>query len=401
MNRIIRGRDFVVVGLQCWDTDMGSTSKYTAIELSKKNRVLFVNPPLDRKRILCERTSPLVHRRIKALKGLEPDLVQVSPTLWVLYPRVVLESINWIPWQPIFDLMNKMNNKRYAAKIKEVIARIGFSDVVLFNDNSMITDFYLKELLQPATFIYLWRDAVTEAPYHKRHGARLEPAIFAKADFVVTNSDYFRDFAKRFNKNCYMIGQGCDVTRYSDPGGALAIPADITNISRPIIGYTGFLTMLRLDPEILGFIAEKKPEWSIVLIGPEDKKFRKSRLHRIKNVYFLGRKSPEELPGYVKAFDVAINPQAINKITNFNYPLKIDEYMAMGKPVVATKTIFMDYFKNDVHLATTYAEWVELISKALSENNDELIAKRIKIAGQHTWADFVDKICALCGEVSM
>lgn len=392
----MENRDFIVFGLQAWDMGIGSTCKYTAIELSKNNRVLFVNPPLQRKAIIKGNNSPQVQKRINILKGLEPDLVQVSPTLWVLYPRTVVESINWIPWRWLFSIFNKMNSKRFAAKIREAAKSLGFSDYILFDDNSMILGYYLKELLKPSIFIYLLRDAVTKVAYHKRHGTYLEPAIIAKSDFTVTNSDYFCNFAKQFNDNSYMIGQGCDVTYYSDPDGTLPVPPDISNIPKPIIGYTGFLAAHRLDLQILAHIAEAKPEWNIVLVGPEDDIFKQSNLHQIKNVYFLGRKNPEELAGYVKAFDVAINPQVINDITNCNYPLKIDEYLAMGKPVVATKTLFMDYFKNETYLAKTYPEWVEMISKALAENSPALVARRLQVAGQHTWTNFVGEIYSIC-----
>jgi glycosyltransferase involved in cell wall biosynthesis len=68
---------------------------------------------------------------------------------------------------------------------------------------------------------------------------------------------------------------------------------------------------------------------------------------------FLGAQDVNRLPEYIKAFDVCINPQLLNETTKRNYPRKIDEYLAMGKPVVATKTIAMGYFKDWVYLAET------------------------------------------------
>ena len=196
-----------------------------------------------------------------------------------------------------------------------------------------------------------------------------------------------------------MIGQGCDVSMYSDTEGTLPLPADITGIPRPIIGYTGALTTIRLDPGILEFVAKARPAWNLVLVGPEDDVFKNSSLHQLPNVYFLGRKNPETLPGYVKSFDVAINPQVLNPITDVNYPLKIDEYLAMGKPVVATKTTFMGYFKDFACLASTYEEWINCIEKALKEQSAEWIAKRKALAAEHSWEHFVGKIYALSMEI--
>lgn len=194
----MENRDFIVFGLQPWDITIGSTCKYTAIEISKKNRVLFVNPPLIRSSILKNKSAPQVAKRLRIIKGLEPDLVQVSPTMWVLYPKTIIESINWInsPW--LFDFLNKINEKRFASKIAGAASRLGFNNYIILDDNSMLIGFYLKELLKPDLFIYLLRDAVTMVSYHKKHGAILEPKLIAKSDLTVTNSQYFCDYARNY-----------------------------------------------------------------------------------------------------------------------------------------------------------------------------------------------------------
>ncbi|MCK9204097.1 MAG: glycosyltransferase [Bacteroidales bacterium] len=388
----MENRDFIVFGLQPWDITIGSTCKYTAIEISKKNRVLFVNPPLIRSSIIKYKNSSHVQKRLKILKGLEPDLIQVSPTLWVLYPKTVMESINWIPNHSLFSFFNRINESRFSLKIMEAAKNLGFHDYVLLDDNSMIIGFYLKELLKPRLFIYLLRDAVTLVPYHKKHGTLLEPLIIKKSDLTVTNSNFFCNFALQYNPRSYMIGQGCDLSRYQDPDGKLPIPDEIQSIPHPVIGYTGALTTIRLNIEVLVYIAQNKPDWNLVLVGPEDDQFKQSELHQLKNVHFLGCKNPEGLPGYIKGFDVALNPQIINQITNVNYPLKIDEYLAMGKPVVASKTTFMDYFKDITYLAANKEEFVPCIEIAMKENSPSLEMKRKTIAKEHSWENFVEKI---------
>jgi glycosyltransferase involved in cell wall biosynthesis len=141
-------------------------------------------------------------------------------------------------------------------------------------------------------------------------------------------------------------------------------------------------------------IAQQKPNWSIVLVGPEDNEFKISKLHDLKNVFFLGKKTPQELPAYVKYFDVCMNPQAINQLTVGNYPRKIDEYLAMGKPTVATSTKAMEIFAKETYLASTPAEYIEQITKALAENDAALREQRVKTARSHTWENSVKDIYA-------
>lgn len=389
---MIKNRDIIVYGLQAWDINIASTCKYTAMEMSKNNRILFVNTPMQRSSAIFHKNDPAIQKRIRINKGEEEDLVKVNDNLWVLYPKTVIESINWIKSPKIFNFVNKINDKRYAREILKSVKKLNFKDYILFNDNSMITGYYFKELLKPSVFVYLLRDAVILVDYHKRHGTRLQPQIIKKADVAVANSDFFANYCRQTNPNSHMIGQGCDLTMYSDQDGSLKVPKDLIDIKKPIIGYVGFLTTIRLDIEVLVHIAEQLPNYSLVLVGPEDDDFKNSKLHSLSNVYFLGRKNPDELAAYIKGFDVALNPQKVNKITDINYPLKIDEYLAMGKPTVATKTTFMAYFKDHTYLPVTKEDYIIEIEKALKEDSPELRAKRVECASGHTWENFVNKI---------
>jgi len=103
---MIKGRDIIAIGLQPWDSKIAFTNKYTVIEMSKNNRILFINPPLQRSALLREKHKPEVQKRIRILKGKEADLVQYNENLWILYPRTVVESINWIKSATIFNFFH-------------------------------------------------------------------------------------------------------------------------------------------------------------------------------------------------------------------------------------------------------------------------------------------------------
>ena len=390
---MVKNRDIVIFGLQRWDKFTSTITRNTAVEMAKNNRVLFINPPLQRRNALLNKDLPFVQKRLRILAGKEDDLVQESENLWVFYPKMIAESINWISSSTIFSFFHKRNEKKYANRIKDALARLNFKNIILFGDTEMINGFYLKDYLKPDIFFCLLRDAITSVDYHQRHGKKLQPLLFKKADFVVTNSDTFEKMARESNPKSYFIGQGCDLELYNDTDGKLKVPADIDNIKKPIIGYIGALTTIRLDIDILIHIAEQKPEWSLVLIGPQQEGFKKSRLDGLENVFFLGAKDPSTLPSYLKGMNVTLNPQILNEITDLNYPLKLDEYLAMGKPVVATNTSFMRfYFKGYSYLADTKEEYVIQIEKALNEDTPELQNQRIEYAREHSWENFVSRI---------
>lgn len=377
--------EFVITGLDNWNSVGSFNSKNIAQELSRRHKVLFVNPPMDR--------STLFSRERKIYRYPTQDkLEEVEKNIWVLSPGRVLESFNKVPFSGIFDFFNRKNSCRLADSIKEALRRLSFEDIILFNDNDIFKSFYLKELLRPSLSVYYMRDNFTAVSYWKRHGSRLEPELMKKSDLVLTNSLYYQDLAKNYNHHSYYIGQGCDFSLFKEED-EFPVPEDIKKIPRPLIGYVGAVSSLRLDPGLIGYLAKERNDWSIVLVGPADAEFLRSGLENLPNVYFLGSKKQAELPSYIATFNVAINPQKVNEITIGNYPRKVDEYLALGKSVVATRTMAMEVFEDYVNLAESYSEFCEGIEKVIKEESKELRMERVRFAKSHSWENSVNLLC--------
>lgn len=386
----MRDRDIVIVGLQPWDIEIGSNCKNIALEFAKSNRVLYINPPIGRKTLLKDKAKPSVQKRLELIRS-GNNLIQVDKNFWTLYPSTHIRSINWIPSTPAFRVFNKWNNIRFANDIRAAINKVGFSNFILFNDSDMLRSYHLKELLKPAVSIYYSRDNLMVHKYWYRHGHILEPELMRKSDLVVANSTYLANVARKFNPKSFDVGQGCDLSIF-DPNKQFTQPADIAAISKPIIGYIGAVLSHRLDLALLEELSRRKPEWHFVFVGKCDDEFNSSPIQQYPNVRFLGLKEERLLPDYLSMFDVAMNPQKINDYTIGNYPRKIDEYLALGKPVVATATATMETFKEVTYLGETVDDYIRLIQKALDEDNPTLQHKRMALARTHTWENSVQGI---------
>ncbi len=386
----MRDRDIVIVGLQPWDIEIGSNCKNIALEFAKNNRVLYINPPIGRKTLLKDKAKPSVQKRLELIKS-GNNLVQVDKNFWTLYPSTHIRSINWIPSTPAFRVFNKWNNIRFANDIRAAINKVGFSNFILFNDSDMLRSYHLKELLKPAVSIYYSRDNLMVHKYWYRHGHILEPELMRKSDLVVANSTHLANVARKFNPKSFDVGQGCDLSIF-DPNKQFSRPADIAAIPKPVIGYIGAVLSHRLDLALLEELSRRKPEWHFVFVGKCDDEFNSSPIQQYPNVHFLGLKEERLLPDYLSMFDVAMNPQKINDYTIGNYPRKIDEYLALGKPVVATTTATMETFKEVTYLGETVDDYIRLIQKALDENNPTLQHKRMALARTHTWENSVQGI---------
>lgn len=392
-HNFIKNRDLVLFSSEPWDTEMGTNFKDMAMELAKHNRVLFVNRALDRASIWKNKNPSIKTRFANLRKGVD-ELKVIQPSLWVQNPRTIVESINWIPLAWFHNLLNKINNKRLAKQINKAIHHLGFTNVILINDNDFIRGRYLKKLVHCTDYIFYIRDYMLGVGYFREHGPRLESGLLKEVSMVATNSAYLANYARKLNPNTFDIGQGCNFKNHVAYDASL--PEDIRHIKKPIIGYAGYISAWRIDVEIIKYIAEKLPECSIVLIGPVDELFQTGKIKHLKNIHFLGSKPSSILGDYMHHFDVCINPQVLNKITIGNYPRKVDEYLAMGKPVVATETEAMKLFEPYTWLCTTKMEYVEKILQILRKPeqcmSEKEIERRISFAKTHTWTNSIGRL---------
>jgi len=144
---MIRNKDIVVVGLQPWDIKIGSNCKNIALELAKYNRVLYVNAPLDQITFLRQRKEPAVAKRLE-IRSSGKNLLPIGENMWNLYPKNIISSINWLRGEGLFNVLNKRNNRKFAADIRKAIRELNFKDIILFNDSDMFRSYYLEELLE-------------------------------------------------------------------------------------------------------------------------------------------------------------------------------------------------------------------------------------------------------------
>ena len=286
--------DIIITGLQPWNSNIGGNSKNIAIEFAKNNRVLFVNPPIDRK-------TKYLNNDTSNTEG----LVKINENLWTFTPPTIIESINWLP-NVFFRFFNKKNNLKFSNDIKTVINKLNFKDIIIIVDSDIFRSKFLKTLLKPKLFIYYSRDNLMTVHYWRKHGEVMEPEIIKSADFVIANSPYLSELSKKHNSNSFYVGQGCDLTHFKLK--KITEPIDLEKIKGVKIGYVGLLTSRRLNIKLLEGIAKEKPDWQIVLVGPQEDCFKKSNLHHIKNIHFLGGKDMSLLPNYIQFFDVCINP---------------------------------------------------------------------------------------------
>ena len=161
-----------------------------------------------------------------------------------------------------------------------------------------------------------------------------ERRLVARADLVFTGGVSLYEAKRHLHRNVHAFPSSVDVPHFASARGDVAEPEDQAGIPHPRLGFYGVIDE-RLDIELVAEVADLRPEWQIVLVGPVVK-IDPADLPRRANIHYLGPKLYEELPSYLAGWDVALMPFARNESTRFISPTKTPEYLAAGRPVVST-----------------------------------------------------------------
>ena len=210
-------------------------------------------------------------------------------------------------------------------------------------------------------------------------------ARVSKVVATTTRALYERHRAK--NAETYLVPNVGDFEHFNPASRPEFAAPELSEVRRPIIGFSGNLMPGKVDFLLLETLAKMRPDWTLLLVGPADRSAEEGlqRLTQLGNVLWLGPKPYEDVPRYVAAFDVGLCPYVWNDWMRSGFPLKLYEYLAAGKPVVASGNPDLAGMEPDVVLARGAAEFETAVEHALRLDGDQDRARRISLAARNTW----------------
>ncbi|MFB2836392.1 glycosyltransferase family 1 protein [Floridanema evergladense] len=197
----------------------------------------------------------------------------------------------------------------------------------------------------------------------------LEIELFSRADLVFTGGQSLYEAKRDRHPHIYAFPSSIDKVHFGKARNLTTEPADQINIVHPRLGFFGVIDE-RMDIELLGEIAQAKPDWHFIMIGPVVK-IEPATLPSYENIHYLGGKSYQELPKYIAGWDIAMLPFARNESTRFISPTKTPEYLAAGKPVISTsiRDVVRPYGENDlVKIADNATDFVAAAEALMNQN---------------------------------
>lgn len=332
-------------------------------------RVLAVDyPPLTLKRALR-------NTRENILPTLEGGSVQ----FWTPYDKLTKLS------EKLFVYSNSeffIRPEHFVERVKRVALKLSMADYVLWSYFPLFAP-YMRGMGQKLT-VFDAVDNWAEHPSYAKFSERLLSSyttIRQTADVIFTVAD---DLQKLFDNqpNVYWVPNGVDLAHYQTKHRLVS--RDIADLPKPIIGYIGVIQE-RVDLDLIAYLAAKNLTKTFVLVGPIWHDEDANRLSNIKNVHLLGYKSYEEAPAYIQQFDVALIPHRQSSFITSTNPMKLYEYLACGKPVVATKYSGIDMLKEVVYVASDNEDFNRKIFLALEEDSEERQDARRKAVEEYSW----------------
>lgn len=264
--------------------------------------------------------------------------------------------------------------------------------------NSFIAWYYtpmallFSDHLKPALTVYDCMDELSAFWGAPAQLLEKEKQLIQQAEIMFTGGYSLYEAKRNRHPHVFAFPSSIDFAHFASARKPQPDPADQRNLSNPRIGFSGVIDE-RFDYKLVAELAERRPEWQFILLGPVVK-IDRALLPKGPNVHYLGMKAYKELPAYFSNWDVAMLPFALNESTKFISPTKTPEYLAAGLPVVSTPirdVIRMYGSKEFVQIADTAKAFETAIEQALAKRNSgdwtAIDAFLNENSWDHTWSE--------------
>ncbi len=357
------------------------TRKHQVMQRLYDCEILYFDPPIT---LIAPLKDPTLKGRLTAYKG---EGEQVTESIKVYATPPVL------PFGSKYRWINRINQRILASYVKKRMAENNMDSPVLWAYTPSSCD-----IVEHVPHTYAVYDCVDR---HSGYKGMLDPDVVDKmeedlarqCDTVFCTADGLYDTLSQYNNKTYMIPNGANYELFSQAQRTdLTVPADIADIKTPIVGFVGMLQEC-IDYDMIIALAKARPDVTVVFVGKPLPGVDISPLEALSNVRLCGLKPQPELPKYLARFDVCINPFQAGRLSRDVSPLKFYEYLATGKPIVASpEPVQVLSYEDVVYIARDNDEFVRLCGKALEENDPQKVEKRLKYAKACSWDARVDEI---------
>jgi len=360
-------------GEDWWYHNRGHIDMQLMRRFAQNGTVLYVNSIVMQKPNLSQGRT-FLKKLIRKAKSIFTGLKMSDAGFWVYSPFALpVQHIAWL--RPLNEIILR-------GQLWLVTRKLEMRDMTVWVACPAACHVALK--MKKSKLVYQRTDRFEDTPnVDARKIEEIDRRLKVEADLTifVNKSLYDEEFYQC--RRALYLDHGVDFELFASAHLDSSIPDDIKCIQKPIVGYFGGVADHKVDVELIRKLVKLLPELSFVFVGEVPRNYRE--LLTGKNVWFLGQKPYEQIPHYGKCFDIAIFPWRVSRWTKAANPIKLKEYLALGKPVVSTPFTELQKYRDVVYQAKTPEDFAQVIEKALAEDNDKRIVARRKMVMNTTW----------------
>jgi glycosyltransferase involved in cell wall biosynthesis len=368
-------RDIVCIGSADWATELPINQHQLMGRLAAENNVLFVESLGLRRPQLAGRDLSRLWRRLKrGLRGARPapeGLHVLSPLVLPLHSK---------------EAVRKLNRWLLRRQVKRAARKLGMSEPILWA--------YVPQaeavigVLGPSLVVYHCVDDVAAQKGVDADSFREAEERFARrADLVLASAPALAERMRTLSDHVLYAPNVADTGTFATALEAGPVDPALDALPRPRLVFQGAIVATKLDVGLLAQVAELRPEWSIVLVGPRgagDPTGDLSPLDNAPNIHMIGARPANDLPQVLRGADIGLIPYAINDLTRSVFPMKVYEYLAAGLPVLATPLPALDGVEA-IETVHSVEDLVGTAERELVADSPEVRHARSQAATSHSW----------------
>lgn len=383
--------DIIFFCLSRHDDSISFVGSSFAKELARNNRVFFIERPFTYSLKSWKVQEEAGPRRMELWRkggtSYLGGLAVPEQMRYVVPPRML--PVNFLPPGKVYQTVSQWNDNKIFELIRRIIKENNIRSFIFIN---CFNPFYINAFpadILPFMKVYYCVDDISQVEYTRKHGTRREDFIIRNADMCLVTGLELKRIKSLLNPNTYYLPNACDFDHFNKAATEiLKKPDELVPLKgKKIIGFTGSIEY-RTDFGLLKRMIEFHSDKIFVFVGPIlANEIREMGIDSLPNVVFTGPRPVSDLPSYLQYMDVLIIPYQLSVLTKSIYPLKLNEYLAAGKPVVSSK--FSDdikTFSDVVYLADHQDHFIKLIDIALEEDSESRSKQRMQRASENTWA---------------
>lgn len=378
------GRDIVCVGFNDWETELWTNQHHLMARLAGSgNRVLFIESLGLRRPTVAGRDVSRMARRL--VRGLQPP--RERDGVHVLSPLVIPLHGN--------PTVRRLNARILPALVGRAARRLGMQRPILWGYVPQAE--VLLDVLDPALVVYHCVDDIaTQEGIDTASFQAAEARYAARADLVLASAPRLAERMRALSDNVLYAPNVADTGAFSAALDEGRVDEALGALPRPRLVFTGAIAEKKLDLPLLAEVARARRDWTIALVGPVglgDPHTDVAALEAEPNVHLLGARRYEELPAVLRGADVALIPYRASELTASIFPMKVYEYLAAGRPVVATPLPALEGV-GEITVADGPAAFIAAVERELAEDTPERRAARSAAAARNSWDARLEKIGA-------